>query len=114
MFAFNELKKNIKVKTNKNEIISDDVVIAAGVFSDKLSKKFGANVPLQSERGYHLELKKTNIELKYPLFNGYLKLAIAPKPSGIRFAGHITPVRCSLRMGKTLQRRRNLSSKRPT
>ena len=42
---------------------------------------------MQSERGYHLELRKTNIELKYPLFNGYLKLAIAPKPSGIRFAG---------------------------
>ena len=80
-------EKNIKIKTNKSEIISDDVVIAAGVFSDTLSKKFGANVPLQSERGYHLELKKTNIELKYPLFNGYLKLAIAPKPSGIRFAG---------------------------
>ena len=80
---------NIKIKTNKNEYTSDDVVIAAGVFSDTLSKKFGANVPLQSERGYHLELRKTNIELKYPLFNGYLKLAIAPKPSGIRFAGLI-------------------------
>jgi len=80
---------NIKIKTNKNEYTSDDVVIAAGVFSDTLSKKFGANVPLQSERGYHLELRKTNVELKYPLFNGYLKLAIAPKPSGIRFAGLI-------------------------
>ena len=53
-----------------------------------MSKKYGANVPLQSERGYHLELKKTNLKLKYPLFNGYLKLAIAPKlTNGIRFAG---------------------------
>ena len=81
-------EKNIKAKTNNNEILSDDIVIAAGVFSDTLSKKYGANVPLQSERGYHLELRKTNIELKYPLMNGYLKLAIAPKPTnGIRFAG---------------------------
>ena len=79
---------NIKIKTSNEIIISDDVVIAAGVFSDTLSKKFGANVPLQSERGYHLELKKTNVELRYPLFNGYLKLAIAPKQNnGIRFAG---------------------------
>ena len=81
-------EKNIKIKTKDGEFISDDVVIAAGVFSDTLSKKFGANVPLQSERGYHLELKETNIDLKYPLFNGYSKLAIAPKPNnGIRFAG---------------------------
>jgi len=81
-------EKNIKTKTNNSEILSDDIVIAAGVFSDTLSKKFGANVPLQSERGYHLELRKTNIELKYPLMNGYLKLAITPKPTnGIRFAG---------------------------
>ncbi len=81
-------EKNIKAKTNNNEILSDDIVIAAGVFSDTLSKKYGANVPLQSERGYHLELRKTNIELKYPLMNGYLKLAITPKPTnGIRFAG---------------------------
>jgi len=81
-------EKNIKAKTNNNEILSDDIVIAAGVFSDALSKKYGANVPLQSERGYHLELRKTNIELKYPLMNGYLKLAITPKPTnGIRFAG---------------------------
>jgi D-amino-acid dehydrogenase len=80
-------EKEIKVKTLKKEISSDGVVIAAGIFSDTLSKKFGANVPLQSERGYHLELNETNIKLEYPLFNGYLKLAIAPRPNGIRFAG---------------------------
>jgi D-amino-acid dehydrogenase len=27
------------------------------------------------------------VKLNFPLMNGYLKLAIAPKPSGIRFAG---------------------------
>ena len=80
-------EKEIKVKTLEKEILSDGVVIAAGVFSEALSKKFGANVPLQSERGYHLELNETNIKLEYPLFNGYLKLAIAPRPNGIRFAG---------------------------
>ena len=42
------------------------MVITAGVFSEKLSKKYGANVPMQSERGYHLELIDTNVKLKYP------------------------------------------------
>ncbi len=80
-------QKVIIVKGKKDEIFSDGVVIAAGIFSDKLSKKFGANVPLQSERGYHLELSETNIKLNYPLMNSSLKLAITPRPNGIRFAG---------------------------
>ena len=80
-------QKTIIIKGKKEEMFSDSVVIAAGVFSGKLSKKYGANVPMQSERGYHLELSGTNVKLKYPLMNGYLKLAITPRPSGIRFAG---------------------------
>ena len=80
-------QKTIIIKGKKEEMFSDSVVIAAGVFSDKLSKKFGANVPLQSERGYHLELRETNIKLNYPLMNSSLKLAITPRPNGIRFAG---------------------------
>jgi len=80
-------ENKIKIETKENKFICDDVVITAGVFSEKLSKKYGANVPMQSERGYHLELSGTNIKLKYPLMNGYLKLAITPRPSGIRFAG---------------------------
>jgi len=80
-------ENKIKIETKENKFICDDVVIAAGVFSEKLSKKYGANVPIQSERGYHLELIDTNVKLKYPLMNGYLKLAITPRPSGIRFAG---------------------------
>ena len=80
-------ESKIKIETKENKFICDDVVITAGVFSEKLSKKYGANVPMQSERGYHLELIDTNVKLKYPLMNGYLKLAITPRPSGIRFAG---------------------------
>ena len=80
-------ENKIKIETKENNFICDDVVITAGVFSEKLSKKYGANVPMQSERGYHLELSGTNVKLKYPLMNGYLKLAITPRPSGIRFAG---------------------------
>ena len=64
----NSNEKDIKIKTNISELLSDNILITAGVFSDTLSKKYGANVPLQSERGYHLELKKTlynkhNIEI---------------------------------------------------
>ena len=52
-------ENKIKIETKENKFICDDVVITAGVFSEKLSKKYGANVPMQSERGYHLELIDT-------------------------------------------------------
>ena len=44
-------------------------------------------MPVQSERGYHLELFDTNVRISHPIANGYLKLAITPRPTGIRFAG---------------------------
>ena len=76
-----------QVVGREKSVLVEDIIISSGVFSDKFAKKFGVKVPIQSERGYHLELHETDIKLKYPIMNGYLKLAITPRPTGIRFAG---------------------------
>ena len=78
---------SISIITKENNILAEDVIISSGVYSDKFAKKFGVKVPIQSERGYHLELFDTDIKINYPIMNGYLKLAITPRPNGIRFAG---------------------------
>ncbi len=78
---------SISIVTKENNIIVDDVIISSGVYSNEFAKKFGVKVPIQSERGYHLELHETDVKLNYPIMNGYLKLAITPRPTGIRFAG---------------------------
>ena len=78
---------SISIITKENNILAEDVIISSGVYSNKFAKKFGVKVPVQSERGYHLELFDTDIKINYPIMNGYLKLAITPRPSGIRFAG---------------------------
>jgi len=78
---------SISIITKENNILAEDVIISSGVYSDKFAKKFGVKVPVQSERGYHLELFDTDIKINYPIMNGYLKLAITPRPNGIRFAG---------------------------
>ncbi len=77
----------VQVVGREKSVLVEDIIISSGVFSDKFAKKFGVKVPIQSERGYHLELHETDIKLKYPIMNGYLKLAITPRPTGIRFAG---------------------------
>ena len=77
----------VQVVGREKSLLVEDIVISSGVYSDKFAKKFGVTVPVQSERGYHLELFDTDIKLKYPIMNGYLKLAITPRPTGIRFAG---------------------------
>ena len=77
----------VQVVGREKSVLVEDIIISSGVYSDKFAKKFGVKVPIQSERGYHLELHETDIRLKYPIMNGYLKLAITPRPTGIRFAG---------------------------
>ncbi len=77
----------VQVVGREKSVLVEDIIISSGVYSDKFAKKFGVKVPIQSERGYHLELYETDIKLKYPIMNGYLKLAITPRPTGIRFAG---------------------------
>ena len=78
---------SISIIAKENNILAEDVIISSGVYSNKFAKKFGVKVPIQSERGYHLELFDTDIKINHPIMNGYLKLAITPRPTGIRFAG---------------------------
>ena len=50
-----------RVLTDGAPIETDAVVIAAGAHSNALSSKLGANVPLETERGYHLMLEEPSI-----------------------------------------------------
>ncbi len=79
-------KINITTKNLKNYQF-DKCAITCGVFSNKLAKKFGSNVEVKSERGYHVEFENPNIELKFPIMNAFMKFGITPMKTGLRFAG---------------------------
>ena len=78
---------NFVIKLKNSDLFTEKVLISSGVYSGDFVKKFNVKVPIESERGYHLELFDTNIRINHPIMNGYLKLAITPRPTGIRFAG---------------------------
>ena len=58
------MRRKIQYQRYKRyNILVDDVIISSGVYSNKFAKKFGVKVPIQSERGYHLELKDIENQL---------------------------------------------------
>jgi D-amino-acid dehydrogenase len=65
----------------------DAVLLAAGAWSKALAKKLGLNLPLETERGYHLELWEPNVEMKRPILVTQGKFAVTPMEGRIRCAG---------------------------
>ena len=77
----------IGVRTSNGLINCDAIVLAAGIWSGPLAKKFGATTPLESERGYHIELINPSVMPKAPLMLVSGKFVVTPMQGRIRCAG---------------------------
>ncbi len=75
------------VRVGGETIASDAAVIATGVWSGPLAKKLGLSVPLESERGYHLELWEPNIMPRSPVMVASGKFVATPMEGRLRLAG---------------------------
>lgn len=75
------------VVVNKDTITCSTVVITAGVWSSLFTRAFGLKIPLESERGYHVELWEPNIMPKSPVMLASKKCVITPMDGRIRIAG---------------------------
>ena len=75
------------VKTEIGDLTFDEVAVTAGIWSGPLAKALGVNVPLESERGYHLELWEPNYMPKVPAMHAAGKFVITPMEGRIRLAG---------------------------
>lgn len=65
----------------------DAVVVATGVWSGPLARKLGLKVPLESERGYHLELWEPSAMPKVPTMVTSGKFVMTPMEGRLRLAG---------------------------
>ena len=65
----------------------DGLVIAAGVWSSPLAGMFGARVPLEAERGYHVVLPQSGIQLNLPVTNYDLNISATSMEMGLRITG---------------------------
>ncbi|MGR3290359.1 MAG: NAD(P)/FAD-dependent oxidoreductase, partial [Paracoccaceae bacterium] len=75
------------VLTDQGRLPCDAAVLATGVWSKPLAKKLGLNVPLESERGYHIMFKDPSIKLRsaYMVTSG--KFVATSMEDGLRCAG---------------------------
>ena len=79
--------QGVLLSTAEGEMKFDEVIVAAGIWSPKLVKRFGVKPMLAAERGYHLMLSQPNIDLRRPIGAGDDKFIITPMTRGIRLAG---------------------------
>ena len=67
----------------------DAVVVTAGAWSRVLSAKLGENVPLETERGYHVTLPNAQKRPRIPIYSGDHSFVATPLDVGLRFAGTV-------------------------
>ena len=75
------------VRAGGETIACDAVVLAAGVWSGPLAGQLGLKVPLESERGYHLELWEPSIMPRSPVMIASGKFVATPMDGRLRLAG---------------------------
>ena len=75
------------LRVDGETIPASDVVICSGAWSAKLVHPLGVKVPLQSERGYHLDLWSPNIMPQVPTMIAAGKFVATPMEGRLRFAG---------------------------
>ncbi len=81
-------KNDIKgVQTDVGLVECDDVVLAAGIWSRPLAEKLGLNIPMETERGYHIELINPSLMPRSPMMLTSGKFVITPMEGRIRCAG---------------------------
>ncbi|MFQ5562537.1 MAG: NAD(P)/FAD-dependent oxidoreductase [Parvularculaceae bacterium] len=75
--------------TSAGEIGARAVVIAAGAWSRPLLKSLGFDVPLDTERGYHLMAEGASTTCAIPAASHERKVIVTPMAHGVRITGAI-------------------------
>lgn len=68
---------------------ADHIVVCAGAWSHSLLAKLGYRVPLETQRGYHVTLADSGIELRRTVVAADRKIFAAPMETGLRLAGTV-------------------------
>jgi D-amino-acid dehydrogenase len=67
----------------------DLTLIAAGVWSNALTKQLGFDVPIETQRGYHVTLPDPGVMPRIMVMPMDYKIAITPMEMGLRLAGTV-------------------------
>ena len=88
MISFTSDNKPV-IKTNLKFYNFDKAVIACGAFSKKLTDQVDENIPLDTERGYHIHFKGHDHLLSRPVIFLNRGFGITPMEQGLRVVGTV-------------------------
>lgn len=75
------------VRVGGDTVACDTAVLAAGAWSKPLAERLGLRIPLESERGYHLELWEPTLMPRAPVMVASGKFVATPMDGRLRLAG---------------------------
>ncbi|AGP48798.1 FAD-dependent oxidoreductase [Psychrobacter sp. G] len=80
----------IHLTTSQGDMTVSKVLLAAGAHSKALAKQLtGVNIPLDTERGYHLMLPRESARLQIPVSSLDRRFVMTPMQEGLRLAGTV-------------------------
>lgn len=80
----------IHLTTSQGDMTATKVLLAAGAHSKALAKQLtGVNIPLDTERGYHLMLPHESTRLQIPVSSLDRRFVMTPMQDGLRLAGTV-------------------------
>tara|TARA_B100001029_G_C15049249_1_gene449474 strand:- start:483 stop:1721 length:1239 start_codon:yes stop_codon:yes gene_type:complete len=95
----NFLKLNIKdlnfdekkpvIRSDTQRFVFDKLVIACGAFSKTLTDKLHEDIPLDTERGYHIHFKNFDHLIKRPIIYLNRGFGMTPMEQGLRVVGTV-------------------------
>lgn len=80
-------RRGVAVETSIGAIEGSAFVVSAGAWSRPLVRSLGFDTPLDSERGYGVDIPQTDLALPMPMIIMDHHVAFTPQPWGIRLAG---------------------------
>ena len=77
------------IRSEVQRFIFDKLVITCGAFSKQLTDKLHENIPLDTERGYHIHFKDYDHLISRPVVHANYGFAMTPMEQGLRVVGTV-------------------------
>jgi D-amino-acid dehydrogenase len=79
--------EGVALRGSTGSISADRVVLAGGIWSNELLQGMGASVPLESHRGYHIQVPFGAVRPTRNVMWSEMKTLATPMENGVRIAG---------------------------
>ena len=73
--------------TTSGDVVADEVVVAAGVWTAGLARSLGVRLPIEGGKGYHVDVEARSGDPELPIWLDESRVVITPLEGRLRLAG---------------------------